>query len=475
MVKTPFQILLDTIQDEFKDLASSNILNEDNKESYENFLAYLICRTKIPDELLNIVTRDDIHSINNKAVCHSLLQLINKQEDCSEDQNYKPLNPDKAEKKLQSNKEKLFGTGKTEFPVMVTLDKGMLKDCFLFRELINAGMNIARINCAHDDPSIWEEFVREVRLGSREINKNCLIYMDLAGPKIRLSGFGSKKESIKIGDVLRLFKQEDGWAQGTVPLKYVSAVVNHPKALYNVRLNDSVFIDEGKIGGKVIDLGTSYVDIEITSNYRKKYLLKEGQGINFPDSLVFLNIPAVTKKDREDLHFIAKHADMVGVSFVHQARDLRSVKEMLSVLTKRDIPMIAKIETKDAVYRLPSIIKEGLSLSSFGIMIARGDLAIEIGFEQMAVVQEEILNIAHSAHIPVIWATQILESLTKTGRPTRAEISDVYLGSRAECIMLNKGKYIKDSVLCLERILTLVQEYKERRYDFQKRNNIFFI
>lgn len=467
MVKTPIQILLDAIQDECKELASSKIPNEVNQKSYENLLAYLIVRNKIPEE---------IDFINIKAVYYSLLQLINNHGDYSEGPYYKPpLNPDEAEDIHQYNKENLFGTSKTEFPIMVTLDKGMLKNRSLFRELIKAGMNVARINCAHDDPAIWEEFVSEVRLGSTEINKNCLIYMDLAGPKIRLSGFGSEKESIKSGDVLRLFKQEDRFEQRTAFFKYVSAVVNHPKALHNVRLNDSVFIDEGKIGGRVIALGSGYVDIEITSNYRKKYVLKEGQGINFPDSLVFLNIPAVTKKDNEDLHFIAKHADMVGVSFVHQARDLRSVRENLSVLTKREIPIVAKIETKDAVYRLPSIIKEGLSLPSFGIMIARGDLALEVGFEQMAVVQEEILNLAHAAHIPVIWATQILESLTKIGRPTRAEISDVYLGSRAQCMMLNKGKYIKDSVLCLERILSLVQEYKKTRYEFQKRNDIFFI
>lgn len=466
MVKTPIQVLLDSIHDECKELASSKMPNEDNQKSYENFLAYIIVRNKIPEE---------INFINIKAVYYSLLQLINNHEDYSEGPYYKPpLNPDEAENILQYNKENLFGTNKTEFPIMVTLDKAMLKNRSLFRELIKAGMNVARINCAHDDPAIWEEFVREVRLGSTEINKNCLIYMDLAGPKIRLSGFGSEKESIKSGDVLRLFIQEDRYAQCTDSFKYVSAVVNNPKALHNVRLNDSVFIDEGKIGGRVLALGSGYVDIGITSNYRKKYFLKEGQGINFPDSLVFLNIPAVTKKDDEDLHFIAKHADMVGVSFVHQARDLRSVKEKLSVLTKREIPIVAKVETKDAVYRLPSIIKEGLSLPSFGIMIARGDLAIEVGFEQMAVVQEEILNLAHAAHIPVIWATQVLESLTKTGRPTRAEISDVYLGSRAQCIMLNKGKYIKDSILCLEKILSLVQEYKKTRSDFQKRNNIFY-
>ena len=464
MVKIPIQPLLNTIQDQYKNLTSSKIPNEANKKSYENFLAYLICRNKITEELINI-----------KAVYHSLLHLINSEEDCSGVHHDKPINPEEAENKLQANKENLFGTDTTEFPIMVTLDKGMLKNRSLFKELIDAGMNVARINCAHDDPTIWEEFVKEIRLGSKENNKTCLIYMDLAGPKIRLSGFDSEKVSIKSGEVLRLFRHGGVLEQGIFPDKHVSAVVNNPKALYNVRLNDSVFIDEGKIGGKVIASGKSYVDIEITSKYRKKYFLKEGQGINFPDSLVFLNIPAITEKDGKDLHFIAKYADMVGISFVHQARDLRSVKEKLSDITKREIPIVAKIETKDAVYRLPSIIEEGLSLPSFGIMIARGDLAIEVGFEQMAVVQEEILNLAHSAHIPVIWATQILESLTKIGRPTRAEISDVYLGSRAQCMMLNKGKYIKDSVLCLEKILSMVHEYKESKYCFHKKNNIFFI
>lgn len=453
-------MLLDKIRQYLVAQVPEEVAQANNKKSFENLIAYLACKRHLTEWKI-----DSLDLLNHKAVLFSLRHLLKRQEEALGGGLYDPITPEEAEDKLLSNKKKLHFYHKTEFPVMVTLDVSMLRNRSIFRNLFQAGMNIARINCAHDDPSVWGEFVKEVRLLEKHSNRTCKIYMDLAGPKIRLGNMEtvSGKIGIRNGQVLRIIRQENYLGHEATATQPASVSVNLPKTLYNVRMNDRVLIDDGKIAGKVSAVKEEYIEIKITSKNRKKFTIKGGKGINFPDSLVFLNVPAVTKKDLEDLDFISRHADIIGVSFVHQANDLRVVQKKLSMLTPRAIPLVAKIETKDAVSRLPSIIKEGLTLPAFGIMIARGDLAVEVGFEKMAVIQEEILAVAHSAHIPVIWATQVLENLTKKGQPTRAEISDVYLGSRAQCIMLNKGMFIEDSVSSLQRILVLVKEYQERK------------
>lgn len=460
MEGSSIRMLMDIIRQYLVAQVLEEAVQANNKKSCENLIAYLACKRHLTFKW----KIDGLDLLNHKAVIYSLQQLLKSQEDSIGSQFY-PITPEEAEDKLLSNKKKLHFYHKTEFPVMVTLDLSMLRNRTIFKNLFHAGMNIARINCAHDDPYVWAEFVKEIRQLHKYSDRTCKIYMDLAGPKIRLGNMETESGKIRIrnGEVLRLMRQKEYIGHEATATQPASVSVNLPKTLYNVRLNDRVLIDDGQIAGKVIAVKEEYIEIKITSKNRKKFTIKEGKGINFPDSLVFLNVPAVTKKDLEDLDFISRHADIIGVSFVHQAKDLRVVQEKISMLTTRDIPLVAKIETKDAVSRLPSIIREGLTLPAFGIMIARGDLAVEVGFEQMAVIQEEILTMAHSAHIPVIWATQVLENLTKNGQPTRAEISDVYLGSRAQCIMLNKGMFIEDSVSSLQRILALVKEYQERK------------
>ena len=154
-----------------------------------------------------------------------------------------------------------------------------------------------------------------------------------------------------------------------------------------------------------------------------------------------------------DLHTVVDIADLVDVSFVRYPSDVERLLDELKRLGDDRLGIVLKIETRQAFQRLPQLVLTAMRRRRVGVMIARGDLAVESGYERMAEVQEEILWLCEAAHLPVIWATQVLEQLAKTGVPSRAEISDAAMSERAECVMLNKGPYINDAVITLDNIL----------------------
>jgi pyruvate kinase len=148
---------------------------------------------------------------------------------------------------------------------------------------------------------------------------------------------------------------------------------------------------------------------------------------------------------------------------VRHERDVYELQSRLHELNGDHLGIVLKIETRQAFERLPNLILAAMRHHSVGVMIARGDLAVECGYERMAEVQEEILWVCEAAHMPVIWATQVLESLAKKGQPSRAEITDAAMGERAECVMLNKGPHIVEAVVALDNILHRMQEHQAKK------------
>jgi pyruvate kinase len=188
--------------------------------------------------------------------------------------------------------------------------------------------------------------------------------------------------------------------------------------------------------------------------------LKTGKGINLPDT--HLSLPSLTSNDVELLPFACENADMIGYSFVRSPEDVKVLYSKLAEIEDIDIGVVFKIENKEAFDNLPRILLEAMKRPKIGIMIARGDLAVEIGFDRISEVKNQILAICEAAHIPVIWATQVLENMAKKGMATRAEISDVVLSTQAECVMLNKGPYITDTVAILKNILERIEEHSDK-------------
>lgn len=244
-------------------------------------------------------------------------------------------------------------------------------------------------------------------------------------------------------------------------LSPATASITLPEVFDQVKAGEAIWFDDGKIGGIIRTVDPDAISVEITHARAKGQKLEAEKGVNLPDSE--LRLPAITGHDQRALEFIVKHADLVGYSFVRDGHGVRELQRRLADLGAPGMGIILKVETRKSFESLPDLLLAAMEGGPVGVMIARGDLAIECGFERLAEVQEEILWFAEAAHVPVIWATQVLEGLAKNGIPSRAEITDAAMASRAECVMLNKGPYIVDAVCSLDDILRRMESHQAKK------------
>lgn len=234
-----------------------------------------------------------------------------------------------------------------------------------------------------------------------------------------------------------------------------------PEVFDMVRPGEPILFDDGKIEGKIREVDPQGIEVEIIRTKQGGGKLKADKGINLPESR--LTIRGLTDKDRQDLTFVVENADVVNMSFVNSAEDVRDLIAEIDRLGGRDrLGVILKIETQSAFNNLTEILLAAMQMYPVGVMIARGDLAIETGWNNIGRVQEEILSICQAAHVPDIWATQVLENLAKKGIPSRAEITDAAMAQRAEGVMLNKGPYILEAIELLDMILKDLEPYWEK-------------
>ena len=460
--------------------------------------------------------------------------------------------------------------------IMVTLPTEAADNPLLADELIAAGMNIARINCARDDPVAWQSMVTNVRRAAQSAGIECRIIMDLAGPKLRTGALapgpgvihirpkrdalgrviaprrvrlipedtlqrGTKSALIPVprecielareGDELRIrdtrgkkrrypvvLKDERGIvlecsqgayiATGTrlrlhrsdvheklafrvgelptveVPLLLregdtlllhadprpgeparedeegrISAPAHiacqQPEVFEYLAPGDPVSLNDGKIGGVIREVTAEQLVVDITKAKPAGSRLRSNRGINFPRSDI--RLPGVTAHDSVNLAFVTAHADAVSLSFVRKPADVAALQEALGQFPAVQLGLIVKIETRRGYKNLPRIMLKAMRSYPAAIMIARGDLAVECGWVELAELQEEILWMCEAARLPVIWATQVLEQEARKGLPSRAEITDAAMSQRADCVMLNKGPHILAAIRMLDDILRRMQ------------------
>lgn len=462
--------------------------------------------------------------------------------------------------------------------IMVTLPSSAANDPDLVRELIERGMNIARINCAHDDANAWRSMAQHVRDAAKATGRTCLVAMDLGGPKLRTGplepgprvvklrpsrnalgqetvpaqawltavedpmdppeagmvslpvsrqwlsrrhdddvlllhdtrgakrrlvlkavaqkadapgGFvaiADKTTYLATGTVLRVDGVKDSTHLGELPQIEQSLVLHRgdileltsdcspaplatesvprigctlPEVFDHAHAGDKVHFDDGRIGGEIVSVGSGVLRLRIDHAADAGSRLRAGKGVNMPDTN--LPISALTEKDLADLSTVVELADLVQMSFVRSPSDVAQLLDELNRLGGDSLGIVLKIETRQAFEHLPQLLLTAMRHPQVGVMIARGDLAVECGYERLAELQEEILWLCESAHLPVIWATQVLEQLTKTGNPSRAEVSDAAMSERAECVMLNKGPYIADAVVVLDNILRRMTDHHYKK------------
>ena len=267
---------------------------------------------------------------------------------------------------------------------------------------------------------------------------------------------------LRVGDQLLLTSETAAESESPVTEKLPKVGGLSREALAGLKAGQSIWFDDGKIGGIIEAKMEGGVRVRITYAKPAGSKLRSDRGINLPDTR--LDTDALGQKDIEALSVATKCADSVALSFAKNREDVEALLTHLKKMKSRRMGIVLKIETKEGFENLPSMLFAAMRWTdAVGVMIARGDLAIECGYERLAEVQEEILWICEAAHTPVIWASEVLESLAKKGMPSRAEITDAAMGVRADCVMLNKGPYMVKAVTALNDILRRMETHQRKK------------
>lgn len=492
---------------------------------------------------------------------------------------------DFAQELLSGHTVEMFGPRPSDrhVYVMVTAPSAEQADREWMVRLLEAGMNVLRINCAHETEAEWTRIIDALARAREMTGKPCRLLMDLAGPKIRTGRIKSKRRvatwkpqrddigkataparvvirralaapiegepatlligdkdfsklrvtdelrfrdardksrtlvveeldaeqaiasalerayilgeveaqvrrnkkhkedvtlavgeatdvaiDVRAGDTLLLSKRDvAGIAperdhKGRVETPGVVAC-SLPEALEHLEVGHRVLFDDGKIHAVVERVKNSGdFSLRVVRTDRPLSKLRAEKGINLPDTRI--TVPALSEEDRRALAFVVTRADAVGLSFVRSVEDVRVLHEELARLgASPALGVVLKIETRAGFENLASLLLEGLRRPPLSVMIARGDLAVEVGFERLAELQDEILWLCEAAHVPAIWATQVLDTLARTGVPSRAEVTDASASVAAECVMLNKGAFVHEAVSVLSGILRRMENHRHKK------------
>jgi len=325
--------------------------------------------------------------------------------------------------------------------------------------LVKAGANMFRLNFSHGSHEYHSETLANIRAVMDKLNVTIGVLQDISGPKVRI---GELKEQFElhIGDEIRFLKNEIiGYKESDK--KYVVST-NYPELLDKVKTGEYIYLYDGTIRAKVIETGA-----EVKAIVENHGVLNSKKGINFPNTVI--DIDVITQKDKEDIAWGVKNkVDYFAISFVQNARDMLSAKELLGDYKGK---LIAKIEKFDAVENIDEIIEV-----SDGIMVARGDLGIEVPYYEVPTIQKKLIKKANEACIPVITATQMLLSMTHNERATRAEISDVANAvlDGTDVVMLSEESAVGiDPVNTVETMSNIISKTEEI-YPYDKHDKLSY-
>ncbi len=349
--------------------------------------------------------------------------------------------------------------------LLVTCPSSAADDPEFIRCLAMSGVEALRINCAHDDAVAWDRMIRFARAAAVETGRELRVLMDLAGPKIRTGAVRRPSGDKQLRtDVLLALVPPGGLAALPDDAPAFAVECQLPEALRMVRQGDAILFDDAKVRLEVEMVAPWGVVARVRHARAGGVKLREEKGLSFPDTELI--VPPLTAKDLADLDFVARHADGISYSFVQSADDVALLQAELARRRSDDwqrLSVVLKVETLRSLRNLPAMVVQAASRQPTAIMIARGDLASEIGFARTAEIQEEILWIGEAAHVPVIWATQVLESMIKHGTPVRGEMTDAAMAARAECVMLNKGPYLLEAIPELNGLLARMADHQHKK------------
>ncbi|MBK22329.1 MAG: pyruvate kinase [Flavobacteriales bacterium] len=320
----------------------------------------------------------------------------------------------------------------------------------VIKEMYDKGLNVCRLNFSHGDHSVHEENIKRVQKVNNEINSNIAILADLQGPKLRVGAMENEGCEIKNGDKIIFTNKE---CVGTAKKVYMT----YQNFAKDVNPGELILIDDGKLAVKVES--SNGVD-EVVAIVEHGGMLKSKKGVNLPNTKI--SLPSLTKKDREDLDYIlTQDVEWVALSFVRSAQDIIELRKLIEASGK-NLKIIAKIEKPEAIDDIDDIVNE-----SDGIMVARGDLGIEVPYQDVPLLQKMMVKKCLKASKPIIVATQMMESMIDGITPSRAEVNDVAnaVMDGADAVMLSGetsvGKHPGLVVETMTNIVKKVEEYDD--------------
>lgn len=331
----------------------------------------------------------------------------------------------------------------------------------MIRRLMATGMNVCRLNFSHGEHEEHLQRIKTIKKVRKELDKHVGIMVDLKGPEIRIGKFKDNPINLKPGDKFILTTRDIIGDNSIVSVSYAGL----PK---DVSVGSRILIDDGLVEFLVEDIVDGTEIVTKVVNYGE---LKDRKGVNVPN--VKINLPSLVEKDISDIKFgIENDVDFIAASFVRSAQDVLSIKKVLEENGGEDIKVISKIENQQGVENLDEILQV-----SDGIMVARGDLGVEVSNEQIPLVQKEIIRKTNLAGKPVITATQMLDSMIRNPRPTRAEVSDVAnaILDGTDAIMLSgetaAGKYPLESVMQMVKIAENIESSEAFKISMDQRKD----
>ena len=443
---------------------SPDIADPAYRDCAANLAAYLAFRSQdlsgVQTELvtlgLSTLGRCESHVMASiDAVCEATRRINGRAQDAFPAENLFK----EPSRRLSSRATSLFGGSNESRSIMVTMPSEAASDGDWVADLVEAGMDCARINCSHDGPEQWTAIAGHVRRAARKHGRDCRVLMDLPGPKCRIEAMRPKKlPRLKVGAVLRLTQNPSKFKGESA-----SFSISFPHVAAKLKSGDQVWIDDGKIRCRVVGVDGADRLLEVVGAREKGEKLRVEKGVNFPGDE--LDLPALSDEDRIALPVIVEHADILGFSFIQRPRDIVDLDAAIEAIRPGGalFPLVLKIETPLAIANLPKLLIHAAGSRPAAVMIARGDLAVELGHLRLAEMQEEMLWLCEAARVPVVWATQVLDDLVKDGLPSRAETTDAAMAQRAECIMLNKGPHVKEAIAFLKEISTRMARHQDKK------------
>ena len=326
------------------------------------------------------------------------------------------------------------------------------------KNLVIAGVNVFRLNFSHGSHEDKKKIIDNIRNINKELNCSVAILGDLQGPKLRVGEIENNRLDVKVGDILTLTNEK---CVGTIEKIYVS----YPNLAGDVLVGNTIMIDDGKIEVKVLSIEANG-DVKVTVSLGG--IISSKKGLNLPDTKI--SLPAMTEKDLEDVQFIMKEElDWVALSFVKRVADIEMLRAILGE-HKSKSKIIAKIEMPEAIVNLRDII-----IASDGIMVARGDLGVELPVEKIPLIQKEIIRKCIHRAKPVIVATQMMESMMDRVKPNRSEITDVANAviEGADALMLSGETAVGQfPVLVIETMRKIISEVEQYGYNYNRSEDL---